>query len=136
MRNFSKSIIVGVMALCFLALAGEANAAFYCYPATPQSLNSYPIKIVNPNGTAWRGSISPGLFDATVYNANGSILGTYPISNLSSTSSCFPTGTAKFILSSVGDGNTWVTIVVKSGFDNWENTVLWFGNSFTRTKFN
>lgn len=119
--------------LLLILLLALTNSAFSnCLPpAPPGSAGKYPIQV---EYWGWSGTISPNLFTntATVYNSDNSILGTYPIANISSNCSG-TTGTVVFQVIGVGDGNTWVGLNTFFGYNKWDNRVLWYGVIYSRT---
>ncbi len=78
--------------------------------------------------------MSPNFFTntVTIKNEDNTTLGTYPISDI--TSSCSgTTGWAQFKIPNLGDGNTWAAVQTFSGYNNWDNLVLWYGTVYSRT---
>ena len=104
-----------------------------CLPASPPGWGGwYPIQIEN---WAWEGTMSPN-FSAetlTIKNDDGSLVGTYPITEIDSFCPTGTTGRAVFKVPNLGDGNVWGAVEAFSGYNNWQNEVLWYGVIYVRT---
>ncbi len=118
-----------ILIMLFLIFSNTAFSA--CLPGAPSGWNGYyPIQI---NNWAWSGTISPNLFTKTakIKNTNGSIVGTFPITNISSSCSGSQ-GWTQFKIPNIGNGNTWIGLQKFSGFNNWKHEVLWNGTVYSR----
>lgn len=124
LRRFVMKKLLFVM-LCAGLLANTTYAD--CIPG----LNTSPYFHVQvPN---WKGYLTYDISKktTTIYNANGTLLGTYPYSNFSGYCDR-STAEVQFKVVGVGDGYTWVNIK-KYSYSSWNNSVYWYGMWWSRT---
>ena len=116
----------------FAAQSSDPTTALNCLPPNTTGLGAYPIQV---NSGGWKGRIAPNYSwgTAEIENEDGSLLGTFAISNVSS--DCpwgTNTGWAEFDVDGVDDPNVHVRLETFSGFRQWTNTVTWFGEDYDR----
>lgn len=129
--------IISFSLFCILCSVVDINQVFAaCFPAPPISYGKYyPIELVTATGAKWKGKIYPTSTNVEVRDDKNKFVGRFQTTSLTSSSSCSPTGWAKFKIKKIigDDGNTWIKIERFAGYENYKVTFTWLGKNYYRT---